>query len=326
VADRFGRRRALLLFVALAGAGYACFWAAPSWHWLFAGQALAMAWTSMASPTLFAVVGDALPAGRRSVGFAVQSVVRRVPIVIAPAVGGAAIAAYGLRAGIRGGLVVAMGLSCVTLATVASVRLPVIAGQQAGGLAGVWASFPRRLRRLLAADVLVRTCEGMVDVFVVLYALDVVGISAPQFGLLVSVQMVTAIASYFAGARIALRWGQGTAVTLTFAAFTLYPVAVALSGGLGGLALAAVVGGLRETGEPARKAMIVDFAQPHLRARSVGLYYLVRSVAVTPAALVGAVLWRIGPATPFFAASVTGLLGTLLFASDARAVTRPAIP
>src|SRR6185436_7539150 len=170
-----------------------------------------------------------------------------------------------------------------------------------------WASFPWRLRRLLAADVLVRTCEGMVDVFVVLYALEVVGISAPRFGLLVSVQMATAIASYFLGARIALRWGQGVAVTLTFAAFTLYPLSIALSGSFGGLALAAVVGGLRETGEPARKGMIVDFAQPHLRARSVGLYYLVRSVAVTPTALVGAVLWRAGPATPFYAAAAAGL-------------------
>ena len=314
VADRYGRRRALLLFVTLAAAGYACFWAAPSWPWIFAGQALAMAWTSMASPTLFAVVGDALPKGRRSVGFAVQSVVRRLPIAVAPALGGLAIAAYGLRVGIRTGLVVAMVLAAVTIVVVSSVRLPVIREEKASGVRGVWGSFPARLRRLLACDILVRTCEGMVDVFVVLYALDVVGISAPRFGLLVTVQMVTAILSYFVGARIATRFGQGTAVTLTFIAFTLYPLAVALAGSFAGLAAAAVVGGLREIGEPARKAMIVDFAEPHLRARSVGLYYLVRSMAVTPAALVGALLWRGSPALPFFVAAGAGFLGTALFA------------
>ena len=32
--------------------------------------------------------------------------------------------------------------------------------------------------------------------------------------------------------------------------------------------LAFVIGGLREIGEPARKALIVDLAEPHLRARS----------------------------------------------------------
>jgi len=314
VADRYGRRRALLLFVTLAAAGYACFWAAPAWPWIFAGQALAMAWASMASPTLFAVVGDALPKGRRSVGFAVQSVVRRLPIAVAPALGGLAIAAYGLRAGIRAGLVAAMALAAVTLAAVSSVRLPVIREEAAGGVRGVWGSFPARLRRLLACDILVRTCEGMVDVFVVLYALDVVGISAPRFGVLVTVQMMTAILSYFVGARIAARFGQDAAVTLTFAAFSLYPLAVALAGSFAGLAGAAVVGGLREIGEPARKAMIVDFAEPHLRARSVGLYYLVRSLAVTPAAFVGALLWRGSPALPFFVAAGAGFLGTALFA------------
>lgn len=65
------------------------------------------------------------------------------------------------------------------------------------------------------------------------------------------------------------------------------------------LVLAFIVGGLREIGEAARKALIVDLAQPHLRARSVGLYYLVRSVAIAPAAFIGGALWRMSPALPF---------------------------
>lgn len=43
------------------------------------------------------------------------------------------------------------------------------------------------------------------------------------------------------------------------------------------LVIAFVIGGMREIGEPARKAMIVDFAEDDVRVRSVGLYYLVRS-------------------------------------------------
>src|SRR5882724_6040463 len=62
--DRYGRRHALLLFVALAAVGYIVIAAAPSWPVVFVGLLLIMCWTSMASPTLFAVVGDALPAGR----------------------------------------------------------------------------------------------------------------------------------------------------------------------------------------------------------------------------------------------------------------------
>ncbi len=96
VADRFGRRTALLVFVGAAMCGYAIYFVAPSWPWIFVGLLFTMAWTSMASPTLFAVVGDALPKGRRAMGFTVQSILKRVPIVVAPTLGGLAIAAYGL--------------------------------------------------------------------------------------------------------------------------------------------------------------------------------------------------------------------------------------
>jgi len=73
ISDRYGRRRALLLFVTLAAIGYALYWVAPSWPFLFAGLVFAKAWSSMASPTLFAVVADSLPTERRTMGFTVRS-------------------------------------------------------------------------------------------------------------------------------------------------------------------------------------------------------------------------------------------------------------
>lgn len=79
------------------------------------------------------------------------------------------------------------------------------------------------------------------------------------------------------------------------------------------LLAAYLVGGQREIGEPAREALIVDFSPPHLRGRSVGLYYLVRSPAIVPAGVMGAMLWQIDPAVPFLRAAAVGLLGTLRF-------------
>src|SRR2546426_6889779 len=83
----------------LATIGYGVYWAAPSWPFVFVGLLFVMAWSSMASPTLFAVVGDALPRERRAPGFTGQSILRRIPIAIAPTLGGLALAAYGVRGG-----------------------------------------------------------------------------------------------------------------------------------------------------------------------------------------------------------------------------------
>jgi MFS family permease len=314
VADRYGRKRALILFICLASAGYAVIALAPTWPVVLPGIVLMMAWSSMASPTLFAVVGDALPPQRRAVGFSVQAILRRLPIVIAPTLGGLLIASQGLRGGVKTGVIVSIILAVLTIIIVARIRLTLPPIYQ-GGVRGVWHSFPVPLRRLLLSDIFIRTSEGMVDVFLVLYALNVVGTTAPEFGVLIGVQVTTSILCYIPAARLADRIGRKPLVIATFIAFSLFPVAVIVAHTFAGLLGAFVIGGLREIGEPARKALILDLVPGRARARGVGLYYLIRSLAITPAAVTGGLLWKVAPEVPFLLAGAIGLLGTALFSA-----------
>ena len=98
---------------------------------------------------------------------------------------------------------------------------------------------------------------------------------------------------------------------LTYVFFTLFPLAVLVSKSFGALVAAFVIGGLREIGEPARKALIVDLADPSARGRTVGTYYAIRGFAVAGAAAVGGLLWTIRPAWTFLAAGALGVAGTL---------------
>jgi len=315
IGDRYGRRRALTFFVVLAMIGYGLYWWAPRWPFVFAGLVFAMAWSSMASPTLFAVIGDALPRERRALGFTVQSILRRIPIAVAPTLGGLAIAAYGVLGGVHLGLALTIALAAVTVAAVGRIDIPVIRDETRVNIAAVWRSLPAPLRWLLASDILVRTCEGLVDVFLILYAINVVGIGAPAYGVLIGVQATTAIVSYLPAARLADRVGRRPFVIATFVAFAAFPLAVVLAHDFTTLVGAFIVGGLREVGEPARKAMIVDLVRPSLRARSVGLYYLIRSLTVAPAAFVGGLLWKVAPALPFWLAGLVGVAGVVVFAA-----------
>ena len=314
IADRYGRRRALLVFVSLASVGYAIYALAPSWPFVLAGLFFTMAWASMASPALFAVVGDALPRGRRAMGFTVQAILRRLPIVVAPTLGGFLIALRGVKGGVRVSLAITIALAFATLALVARVRIPLVREPGVSGIRDVWRSLPGPLRWLLFSDIFIRTCEGLVDVFLVLFATNVVGVDAPRYGALIAVQMATSILVYVPASKIADRTGRKPFVIATFLCFAAFPVAVALSRSFPGLVAAFAIGGLRELGEPARKAMIVDLSREGVRARSIGLYYLVRSCAIAPAAIAGGLLWRIAPTVPFLAAGAVGLAGTVLLA------------
>jgi MFS family permease len=162
--------------------------------------------------------------------------------------------------------------------------------------------------------VIIRTCEGMTGIITILYVTNVQHFSVARYGTLVAIQMITSIIVYIPAGKIADRVGRKPFVIVTFLSFALFPLAVIAASSFTILVLAFIIGGLREIGEPSRKAMIVDFAQENVRARSVVLYYLVRSLSITPAAAIGGLLWRITPEVPFVVAGIIGLIGTVVFA------------
>jgi MFS family permease len=312
LADHLGRRRAFLIFVGLASAGYVIYFFASSWPFVFVGLAFAMAWQSMASPAIFAVIGDSLPPERRAMGFTLQSILKRVPIVIAPVIGGVMIASLGIIKGIHAGLLITLALAAVTLLLVAKVNIAIKAAAPTS-IGGVWRSFHSALKRLLISDVIIRMCEGMTGVLTILYVTNVHGFSTARYGTLIAIQMIVSILVYIPAGKIADRIGRKPFVIVTFASFAFFPLAVIFASNFAFLILAFVIGGLREIGEPSRKAMIVDFAREDLRARSVGLYYLIRSLSITPAAAIGGLLWKFSPQVPFVVAGIIGLIGTLVF-------------
>lgn len=313
IADHLGRRRAFLIFITLASLGYLVFLVSPSWPFLFVALALVMAWQSMASPAIFAIIGDALPRDRRAMGFTIQSILKRLPIVIAPLIGGGLIASLGIVRGVRLGLLITLALAAITVLLVLKINVPPREAPPVN-IRGVWQSLQSPLKRLLVSDIIIRTCEGMTGILTILYVTNVQGFSLARYGTLIAIQMITSILVYLPAGKIADRIGRKPFVIFTFLSFALFPVAIIVASRFTLLVAAFVIAGLREIGEPARKAMIVDFARENMRARSVGLYYLVRSLSITPAAVIGGMLWKIAPEVPFVAAGVIGMVGTLVFA------------
>jgi MFS family permease len=317
IADRFGRRSAFFLFLSLAAIGYLVYLLGPSWPFAFIGLAFVMAWQSMASPAIFAVIGDSLPKKKRAMGFSIQSILKRVPIVIAPVIGGILIASRGVVSGVHLGLIITLIIAALTALLIRLINITAETHHPTN-IFGVWKSFERGLKRLLVSDIFIRTCEGMTDVLVILYVTNVLHVGVAKFGTLLAILFSTTILIYVPAAKAADRVGRRPFIIATFCAFALYPLAIVAAHNFAGLVIAFIIGGLREIGEPARKAMIVDFARPQIRARSVGMYYLLRSLAITPAAAIGGLLWKIAPQTPFVIAGVFGIAGTFIFIATVR--------
>ena len=321
LADRVGRRRALVLFTALAMAGYATYGIAPSWPLVFVGLLGVMAWKSGAFPLTFAVIGDSLPRERRAIAFSVQSILVRVPRVIGAPIGGLLIASLGIIAGIRSALLLTLLLAFGVLVVQRHYyREDYDVGRRddSAGMRAIFASMPSSLKRLLVADCLVRIGEGIATSFIVLFVTQIRHFSVVEYGALYALQQAVAIAFYLPGGRIADMTGRGPLVALTFVFFATFPLAVRFATSFPALLAAFVIGGLKELGEPARKSLIVDLAPDHQRARTVGVYYGIRNLLVVPAGIVGGLLWQRAPTLPLEASFVVGAIGTAVFVLTSR--------
>ncbi len=314
--DRFGRRRALTLFTLVAMGGYALY--ALAWHWtlVFAGLVLVMGWKAGAFPVTFAVIGDALPQGKRSMAFSVQSMLVRLPRVIGAPLGGLLIASFGILSGVRVAAGITLVLALVVLVTQQRGYREQTASAQSFEkvpVRQIFARMPAALKRLLVAECLVRFGEGIAAAFIVLYVISALGYSAPAYGTLYALQQTVSLVMYLPSGRLADLSGRRPLIALTFLFFALFPLSVQWAHGFTALIAAFIIGGLKEMGEPARKALIVDLAEPAQLARVVGVYYMIRNLLIVPAGVVGGLLWMHSPRAPLQVAGAVGMFGLIVF-------------
>ncbi|RJP40845.1 MAG: MFS transporter, partial [Phycisphaerales bacterium] len=172
------------------------------------------------------------------------------------------------------------------------------------------------LKVLLVSDVLIRFCEHVQHAFVVVWCMKVIErpVTAIEFGVLSGVEVAAAVLIYLPAAHLADRFHKRPFVLATFVMFTLFPLTLLLCRSFWPLVGAFALRGLKEFGEPTRKALIVDLCPVERRATMFGFYYLVRDSIVSVAAAGGALLWQVSPSVNLIAAASFGAAGTVLFA------------
>ena len=320
---RLGDRGSMILFGALTVSGYVLFlaWSAPAMA--VVATLLILGWEPLSVPVTFTTVGATVTKAGQGMAFALQSIQKRLPRIIGPAVAGFVLAAAARHHGdAQAGYVMGMRwlVAAAFLLAVASLVLQIVWMPRypppppgPGSLAIVGAFHPT-LRRLLVAEVFTRWCDWLVREFVVLYMLTVRGVDPVYVGLLFGLQNLVALLTYLPIGRLTAVVGLQPFIGLTFVFFALFPLTLALAPDGYGLIAAYVVWGLREIGEPARKALIVSLLPAPVRAQGVGLYWGIRGVAICWASLVGALIWfALGPEALLYVAFGFGCLGAAVF-------------
>ena len=187
LADRWGHRHAFIIFNVVSIVGYALVLLIPNWGGVIAGMFFFLSWSCFSLPATFSLVGAALEANRHSMGVGVQSVIRRLPMMISPIIGGILIDQFGIIGGVRIALIVSIFLSAMTILVQRQLRETHRTTERKTWRRPLctwsdgrfWQSvrgFNPPMRRLLLSDILVRFCERVPYAWVVIFAMDYIGV------------------------------------------------------------------------------------------------------------------------------------------------------
>ncbi|MEK7866485.1 MAG: MFS transporter [Planctomycetota bacterium] len=336
IGARLGARRSLVLFCSMPIVGAAILITWSSTLAPFLALPLLQAWDSISAPSTLTVIGETLPPDRRTLALSMQSILKRIPRIPAYLVGGAMMKNLGDTMGVHVAAEVFMGLA--GLALIVQLRFLKVEAKDAATTSAPFLAtlrtFQRDLKVLLASDILIRLGEGFTRVLEVLYLTSALAVAQRidpgQYGRYLALNAIVSTLIYIPIGLAASKTGTAKKpyIGLTFAFFALFPFAVIVGPEFGtiGLIAAFVVMGLREIGEPARKAMITELVSRERKTEETGLYWSARSFAVMIAPALGALAWLgLGPRAPFVIAGCIGTFGAVFFyATFGRQAATPA--
>ena len=254
-------------------------------------------------------------------GVGIQSVIKRLPIMIAPIIGGMLIDRFGIINGVRVALTMSIFLSVVTIFVQGQLREEARVQLEKTDRWNFWRSlreFNSPMRRLLLSDTLIRFCERVPYAWVVIFAMDYIGVTARQVGFLTAIETLVASLCIIPASHFADRRRREPFVIVTFIMFTLFPISLLMSSSFSTLVVAFVIRGFKEFGDTSRKALIIGYSESQKRGQMIGAYYLVRDLIVSAAAILGAYLWKLGPALNFLGAAAFGAVGTIFYVKTIR--------
>ena len=331
MADFHGRRRIIVL-----AAFYSCFFPllyalVQDWR-VFGALTLFAAIGTVSSPAIHATVADSIVPEKRTFGIASLQVVSSLPSAISPLLGGWLIANYGLDDGFRTACLYAVGfafLSALPLLFFLKETLKTRVEERADrSLRRVFSGFrelssgtvPKSLRVLIVCYALVAFANSTVSQYYILFASSVVGLSDFSWGIVVSLQLLTASVLKIPGGWLSDRFGKRKMMVASLLTTVPAILLFVLSRSFIEVVVAAVL--LIAAGiyyEPAHEAFQADLTPRSIRGRITAMWDMGSAVAAALGAAVGGFAFQVlGPAVPFYVFAIAESVAVLLLIGKTR--------
>ena len=300
--DKIGRKKLVVWGGFISSFAPFTYFLATRWEHLIPGVMLE-AFTNIVLPARQAMFADAVDPKRRATAFATFHTLMGIPLTTLPIIGGYLLEKMGILPGMRlafliSGIVMllaSLGRAIYLKESLVIEKKSVGKFSCKGTLLNIFEPVIRlsTLRIAIFGAFLYALATGIVTRYSVVYAVDVIGLSKSQWGLIQGVMGVVGILTRIPVGRIIDKFSRKASILISYATCPMFILAFALSKNFQQVLLI-------ETGnqiftyfqQPALEALVIDVASTQRRGRAYGALNTIPGIALTIAQMLGAFFWE----------------------------------
>lgn len=323
IADAYGRKRVIAVFSVVAAASSFLYVFVFSWPLLLVPITVG-ALSGIYSPAFSATINDSLEPPMRPLGFASFTLVTTTPMVLAPPLGGLLVERFGTLTGLKIGFFVSGLLGLVATVWRSKKLEETYRGPDPGdrwSFSSVLGSFSgilraykmagREAKKLLLYTLLASIATGLSTVYVSIYVISSLKLSAVDYGVLVSLSALATVFLIMPAAGLVRRLGLKRAAVLSALFSPLSMLFFVSAVGMTDLLAWSVTGGIGGALlSPSIQSLQGNLTPTELRGRWMAMYSLVPLLVSAPFQALSGVFYSISPifsfalSVPFYALSV----------------------
>jgi MFS family permease len=325
--DRWGRKRMLVISGLFRFLSPIFYLFATHWTHVIPGIIFSSA-GMLGVPANNALIAESLPADQRGTGFAAYRTVTSFPTIITSLMGGMIMDYFGVLPGCRyvlaasvatGGFALFMRWRYITETFTPN---PSLGPKRQGGILNDFRRFPQQIWVMTGVAAISMFAIRIMMSFMVIYGVEVVGLSTTQWGLIGTVvSLMTTLLTTPAGI-LADRQGKKPLIIVSRVLNSVSVLGYTFSHNFNQLlmvrSLAGIGNGLGGAmwgpmGGPIWQALVADLSPPEDRGRIMGLMGTVGSLVSSPASWIGGYLFdNVSPQLPFQLSFGLDMVGTVL--------------
>ena len=331
--DHLGRKKVIVISSIFRFAAPMVYLLGTHWTHLAPGFILSSA-GMISLPAINALIAESLPPQRRSSGFSAYRTVTWMPIIFTSLLGGVFMDYFGVLKGARislqAMLIITIATTIIrwryikeTLDTTKTEDKPREPRSNREYLRSL-GKMPRNVWVLTGVAALSGFAMRSVYSFMVIYAVEEVGITTTQWGIIGTIVNIIATALTLPGGILADRIGKKPSITASKLIAPFATLGFTLSINFNQLAITQAIGGgisrgfggtvWGNIGGPVWQAVVTDCTPPEERGRIMGLMGSIINVANIPASWVGGYLYEnVSPVLPFQMSFIIDMMSLALF-------------